>query len=102
MWSPEGEVHHHQSFFSYDRARRTLVLRQFHQEGFVNQFAIGAPAATPKTMVFESEALENVPLGWKARETDQMISADEFVETLEIASTGAYEVYSRSRFKRKR
>ena len=100
--NPKGEVHHHWSFFSYDRARRTLVLRQFHQEGFVNQFAMTTPAAAPNTIVFESEALENVPKGWKARERYEVLSADEFVETFEIASTGAFEVYSRARFKRRR
>lgn len=97
--NPKGEVHHHWSFFSYDCARKTLVLRQFHQEGFVNQFAM-VPTAAPNTIVFESEALENVPKGWKARETYEIASPDEFVETFEIASTGAYEVYSRSRLKR--
>jgi len=99
--NPKGEVHHHWSFFSFDRARKTLVLRQFHQEGFVNQFAMVAPTTSNK-IVFESEALENVPQGWKARETYEMGSPDEFTETFEIASTGAYEVYSRNRFKRKR
>jgi hypothetical protein len=98
--NPKGEVHHHWSFFSYDRARKTLVLRQFHQEGFVNQFAM-VPSTVPSTIVFESEALENVPKGWKARETYEIVSPDEFVETFEIASTGAYEVYGRARFKRK-
>ena len=100
--NPKGEVHHHWSFFSYDRARRTLVLRQFHQEGFVNQFAMTAPSVAPTLIVFESEALENVPKGWKARETYEVISPDEFVETFEIASSGAFEVYSRARFKRRR
>jgi hypothetical protein len=98
--NPKGEVHHHWSFFSYDRARKTLILRQFHQEGFVNQFAM-VQTAMPNTIVFESEALENVPKGWKARETYEIVSPDEFVETFEIASTGGYEVYSRNRFKRK-
>jgi hypothetical protein len=41
----KGEVHEHWSFFSHDRARRTLVLRQFHQEGFVNQYAMLPVAA---------------------------------------------------------
>jgi hypothetical protein len=98
--NPKGEVHHHWSFLSYDRARKTLVLRQFHQEGFVNQFAM-VPSTVASTIVFESEALENVPKAWKARETYEIVSPDEFVETFEIASTGAYEVYSRARFKRK-
>jgi hypothetical protein len=98
----KGEVHEHWSFFSHDRARRTLVLRQFHQEGFVNQFTLlaGSPAGT---LVFESEALENVPGGWKARETYEVLSADEFVETFELAEgTNPYDVYSQARFKRVR
>jgi hypothetical protein len=98
----KGEIHHHWSFFSYDRARRVLVLRQFHQEGFVNQYVM-APASTAGSVVFESEALENVPAGWKARETYQAVSADEFTETFELASgSAAYEVYSKTRFKRVR
>ena len=50
----KGEVHEHWSFFSYDRARRALVLRQFHQEGFVNQ-CVMATGSTAGTVVFESE-----------------------------------------------
>jgi len=98
----KGEVHEHWSFFSHDRARHTLVFRQFHQEGFVNQYvmAAGSPAGT---VVFETEALENVPSGWKARETYQVVSPDEFVETFELApGDGAYEVYGKARFKRVR
>ena len=97
-----GEVHEHWSFFSHDRARHALVLRQFHQEGFVNQYvmAAGSPAGT---VVFESEAFENVPSGWKARETYEVVSPDEFLETFELASgAGTYEVYSKTRFKRVR
>jgi len=53
--------------------------------------------------VFETEALENVPAGWKAREIYEVVSPDEFVETFELASAGgAYEVYSKARFKRVR
>lgn len=36
--NPKGEVHEHWTMFSYDRARNTLVMRQFHQEGFANQY----------------------------------------------------------------
>jgi len=96
----KGEIHEHWSFFSHDRARHTFVLRQFHQEGFVNQYVMtaGSPAGT---LVFETEALENVPSGWKARETYQVVSPDEFTETFELAQgNGAYELYSRARFKR--
>jgi hypothetical protein len=98
--NPKGEVHEHWSFFSHDRGRRTLVLRQFHQEGFFNQYVLKA-GSSALTLVFESEALENVPSGWKARETYEVVSPDEFVETFELArGEGPWEVYSRARFKR--
>jgi hypothetical protein len=97
--NPKGEIHHHSSFFSYDRARKAIVLRQFHQEGFVNQFGL---RSTESPLVFESEALENVPPSWKARETYEVVSPDEFIETFELANGGTFEVYSRTRFKRVR
>lgn len=97
----KGEVHEHWSFFSHDRARGVLVLRQFHQEGFVNQYAM-QPGTGGASVVFESEALENVPSGWKAREAYEVLSADEFTETFELSQGGgAWAVYSRARFKRK-
>ncbi len=97
----KGEVHEHWSFLSCDRARHTLVLRQFHQEGFVNQYVL-QPGGAQGALVFESEALENVPAGWKARESYRVVSPDEFVETFEIASDGkTFSVYSQTRFRRR-
>jgi hypothetical protein len=96
----KGELHEHWSMFSHDRGRGALVLRQFHQEGFVNQYVM-RPRASAGPIVFESEALENVPSDWKARESYEAVSPDEFVETFELAvGSGPYEVYSRTRFKR--
>jgi hypothetical protein len=98
----KGEVHEHWSLFSHDRARHLLVLRQFHQEGFVNQYAM-LPGSSSGSVVFESEALENVPASWKARETYEVVSPDEFIETFELSEGGKpYEVYSKARFKRVR
>src|SRR5215471_19766693 len=37
--NPKGEVHEDWGMISYDRARKVHILRQFHIEGFVNQFA---------------------------------------------------------------
>jgi outer membrane protein assembly factor BamB len=96
----KGEVHEHWSFFSLDRARRALVLRQFHQEGFVNQYVM-LPTTAGGKLVFESETFENVPATWKARETYEVISPDEFIETFELSQgEKPYEAYSRTRFKR--
>ena len=98
--NPKGEVHEDVGFISVDRARKRLVLRQFHVEGFVNQY-VEAPSASSGTLLFMSEAIENSPAGFRARETYTMLGADEFEEVFEIAEPGqAFEVYSRAKFRR--
>ena len=99
--NPKGEVHEHWTMFSYDRARNSLVMRQFHQEGFVNQYAMPATVKTGAGLVFESEGFENLPAGWKAREEYAVVSENEFVETFELAPPGKdFDIYSQTRFKR--
>lgn len=100
--NPKGEVHEHWGMFSFDKARQTLVLRQFHVEGFVNTYRrIDAAAGSPATLVFESESFENFNNAWKARETYEFASDDEFTETFELAPPGKpYQTYSRTHLKR--
>jgi hypothetical protein len=95
------EVHLHRSFISYDKANKKLMLRQFHVEGFVNLYAINPAASTPTRLVFDSVSFENFSHDWKARETYEVISADEFVEIFELAEPGKdFKVYSRNHFRR--
>lgn len=96
-----GEVHEHWSFISYDRSRKSLVLRQFHQEGFVNQYRLTESASSPEKLVFDSENFENFDNQWKARETYEILSTGEFVETFELGEPGQpLKLYSRNHFKR--
>ena len=96
-----GEVHEHWGMFSYDKARKTLMLRQFHVEGFVNTYRLAAAGDKPGVLVFESENFENFSNLWKARETYEFVSDNEFIETFELAPPGKpFEVYSRNHFKR--
>jgi hypothetical protein len=98
-----GEMHHHLSIISYDRDRKTLILRQFHVEGFVNLYALNQAASTPKRLVFESEHFENFNNSWKAKETYDIISADEFIETFELAPPDKpFQLYSRNHLKREK
>lgn len=79
------------------------MLRQFHIEGFVNQYVMETPAADAKTLVFQTESIENIPAGWRAREIYKIISRDEFTETFELAAPGKdFEVYSEGRLSRKK
>jgi len=100
--NPKGEVHEDVGFFSFDKTRKQAVLRQFHIEGFVNQYVSALTEAAGK-VVFTSEAIENIPAGWRARETYLIIGPDEFEELFELAAPGKeFEMYSRSRLKRVR
>lgn len=98
--NPKGEVHEDTGYISYNRARKRLVLRQFHVEGFVNQY-VEEPESSPGRLVFVSESIENIPAGWRARETYVVHGPDEFEELFELAEADKpFELYSRAQLKR--
>ena len=99
--NPKGEVHEDLGYISYDKRRKTFILRQFHVEGFVNQYKLDSISKDGKTIVFTTEAIENIPIGWKAKETYQLINENEFIETFELAEPDKpYEVYSKVTMKK--
>lgn len=78
------------------------MLREFHVEGFVNQYVITSSRADGKTIVFTSESIENIPAGFRARETYKILRPDEFREVFEVAEPGNdFELYSEGHFRRK-
>ena len=99
--NPKGEVHEDWGMVSYDRGRKAFVLRQFHVEGFVNQYVSDPVREGP--LRFTSEAIENIPAGYRARETYTITGPDSFVERFELAEPGKdFEVYSETRFRRRK
>lgn len=99
--NPQGEVHEDWGLISYDRARETFVFRQFHVEGFVNQYVLDPLAEDGQTLRFVTEAIENIPPGWRARETYRKLNQDEFIEVFELAEPGGdFGLYSESRLLR--
>jgi hypothetical protein len=98
--NPKGEEHEDVGLFSVDRARKRIVFRQFHVEGFVNQY-LSEDSTAKGTLVFVTEAIENIAVGWRARETYTWTGPDEFEEVFELAAPGKpFELYSRARLKR--
>jgi hypothetical protein len=96
--NPKGEVHEDIGLISYDRGRKAFVLRQFHKEGFVNTYA----GTSDKPLVFTTEAIENIPAGFRARETYRVVSPTEFVEIFELAEPGKdFAIYSETRLKKR-
>jgi THAP4-like, heme-binding beta-barrel domain len=99
--NPKGETHEDEGFFSFDRARKLIVLRQFHVEGFVNEYVQQPTSSNP--LVFVTESIENIPQGWRARETYIFSGDDEVEEVFELAAPGKpFELYSRARLRRAR
>jgi hypothetical protein len=100
--NPKGETHEDLGIFSFDTARHRALLRQFHVEGFVNQY-VAELDLQPDTFVFTSEAIENIPHGWRARETYTVLGPDAFQEVFELAGPEKpFELYSRVRLTRVR
>jgi hypothetical protein len=100
--NPEGEVHVNWDIISYDTDRETFILRQFHDEAFVNTYALVDVSMDSRSLFFESEHIENFIAGWRARETYHILGPDEFTETFELASAeGEFEVLVTNHFTRK-
>jgi hypothetical protein len=99
--NPKGEKHEDIGFFSYNKAAKKLTLRQFHIEGFVNQFEAESISEDGRTMVFVSTAIENIAPGWRARETYRILNDKEFVETFALAKPNHdFNTYSETHFRR--
>jgi hypothetical protein len=97
--NPKGEQHEDMGLVSYDKARKKLVFRQFHVEGFVNHYVLDS--ATPEMFVFTSEAIENIPPGFRARETLRFSGDGQLEETFEIAEPDKdFAVYSKTKLAR--
>ena len=76
-----GETHDDLGFFSYDRAAKRFMLRQFHIEGFVCDYVIESMAKDGRIFVFVSAPIENFMPGWRGRETYRFLNDDKFIET---------------------
>jgi hypothetical protein len=106
VWEPKSpgaksEVHEDAGMYSYDKALKKLILRQFHVEGFVNEYQIDSVSADGKSVTFTTVRIENISAGWKAKEVYRIVSPDEYIETFLLAAPGKdYEVYSETRLKR--
>lgn len=100
---PNGEVHEDIGYFSYDNGRKTFILRQFHVESFVIQFRIDSISPDKKTIAFISESIENIPPGYRAKETYRIISDNEIEETFQIAEPNKdFSVYSKVKLVRQK
>lgn len=101
--NPKGEVHEDMGYFSYDKNIKKFKLRQFHIEGFVNEYVLDSISADQKTFVFATVGIENIPKGFRAKETYHLINENEMEETFELAEPDKkFDVYSRVKLVRQK
>lgn len=98
----KGEVHEDWGLLGYDETRQAYVLREFHVEGFVNQYTLREMSEDGRKLVFVTEAIENIPSGWKARTTYEILGEDAFRETFDLAAPEkSYDCYITSELHRR-
>lgn len=101
--NPKGEVHEDWEILSYDRARKTFAVRQFNVESFVVHYVLVRSDPAKQVFVFQSEHIENGPVGMQARLTWKSPAADAFEETFEVAMPGEnFETYAESNWARQK
>ena len=100
VWE-KAEIHEDFSYLSYDTRQKKIVWRQFHSEGFVHEYTLDSVSADGKSLEFSSVRIENIPPGFRAKESYRMLSADEIESTFWLAEPGKnFEVYTETRLKR--
>jgi len=99
---PAGKPLAHEDFgvFSYDTDSKKILWRQFHSEGFVNEYALDSVSADGKTLEFVTTHIENLP-GFQAKKQYRIVSASEIEETFWLAPPGKeLAVYTVAHLKR--
>lgn len=86
---PDGEFHEDWMIFSYDAERKKIILRQFHNEGYVNRYVLEEVSDGGNTLQFVTESVENGPPGMRARLTFNIDSVNKQLDqNFELAMPG--------------
>ena len=89
-------MHEDWGYFSFDKIRRTYVLRQFTTEGFVNLYRLEHISADGKKLEFITESIENLQAGWRAKESYEILNDNQIQETFELAQPNeSFVVYTK-------
>ncbi len=101
--NPKGEIHEDLGYFSYDGARKQIVFRQFHVEGFIIQYVFESISDDGKTLAFVAEKIENGPPGLQAKLIFKVLDANTIEERFELAFPGReFDCFNTNIIKRKK
>ncbi len=86
--NPKGEVHHDWGFYSFDKTRKKVVLREFNGEGYVNQYVLDEIGDDGKRLTFVTESVENGMPGFRARIIIHLDGKNAIREDFDLAFPG--------------
>jgi len=84
----EGEIHDDLGIISFDEADKKIVFRQYHTEGYMNEYVLNDSLSTSGVLVFETRKIENFVPGGKARFTIKVISDNEIETVFDVGFPG--------------
>ena len=101
--NPQGEIHEELGYINFNSVEKRFMLREFHVEGYVNEYKLESISDDGKIFTFVSFEIENIPAGWKAREIYEILNDDEYIETFELAAPGKdFVLYTKATMKRRK
>jgi hypothetical protein len=101
--APQGEIHEEIGYLNFNNVERKFMMREFHVEGYVNEYRLESISTDGKKYVFASFEIENIPSGWRAREIYEILNDDEYIEIVELAPPGKdFAVYTKATMKRRK
>jgi hypothetical protein len=99
----KGEIHEDFGYISYDRSRKKFVFRQFHIEGFINQYVLDGFSEGEKTVRWVSEKMENAPPNWKVELIYTIKDDNTLEESFNLGMPDRdFECYNLNQLKRKK
>lgn len=84
----KGEIHYDWGIISFNKERSVIVFRQYHSEGFFNEYVLSKAESNDSTLVFETERIENFVPGGRARFTVRLKAANEIETVFDVGFPG--------------
>ncbi len=94
-------VHEDLGYLDFDKDAKAVVWRQFHSEGFVNEYTLESVSADGRRLEFVTTRIENLGPGWRAKKVYQFQTHDQLDESFWLAApNGDFSLYTDAHLRR--
>jgi len=100
--NPEGEHHIDKGFISFDKSRNSIIIRQFNNEGYYNQYVLNDSISNENLLIFETELIENFVPNGKAKWTIKKINENEIETIFDVSFGNEFSCFGTNKLIRKK